>query len=394
MSVLSIKYESFFLNLVYSGKSLQEIVEEGASIIGTPIRFSPENKIEHAICSSGYPKEDIASIRQLLYGEGSKLRVFLSVSKQEEPDRPFFSEPPEPWDAYIFCNVIIGSHYYGNISIPQIDIDLHTVDMDMIHLISRTIALSCAVTGLWGYDISRDGLLQRILSGMVASQEELLAYQGSSMEFDGKCWKLVCVRIPGGKEPVIIRTALQRGFDGNPVVVHGRYAVMLVDVTKEDLKSRQMEGLRSVANTYGCTIGVSTAFDQIMLCREQMLCLSEHPQMIRGEAGVFDYADHKEYMLLFSSRMEKSRVLELIAGKIKAIREYDRKNSTCYFDTICAFLDCSYHVQKTAEAMHTHKNTLLYRITRIQELFGVDLRSNQDIYELNLGLSALEYWRE
>lgn len=393
MSILSIKYESHFMNLVYAGKSLQEIVEEGASLIGTPIRFSPENRIEFAICSSGYPKEDIEYIKDLLENKDGKLKVFLRVSKQEKPDMPFFTNP-YPWKSRIFCNVIIGSRYFGNLSIPEVDVDLHTVDLDMVLLLSRTIALSCAVTGIWGYDITKDSLLQRVLSGVITSQEELLAYMGGSSELEGKRWKLVCARVPEGKESVIVQTSLLRGFPGNPVIVHGNMAVMLVDITKEELKPRQMEELCSVAKTYGCTIGVSTAFENIMLCREQMLCLSEHPQMIRGEAGVFDYADHKEYMLLFSSRMEKNRVIDLIAGKIKAIREYDRKNSTCYFDTICAFLDCSYHVQKTAEAMHTHKNTLLYRITRIQELFGVDLRNNRDIYELNLGLSALEYWRE
>jgi len=393
MSILSIRYESYFMSLVYSGKSLQEIVEEGAKILGTPVRFSPENRIEYAICSTSYPQEDIKYIKDLLGKEGKRLHTFLGVSRRERPDIPFITEH-NPQHIRIFCNVIIGSRYFGNLSIPQVDVDLKTVDMDMVQLIARTIALSCAVTGTWGYDITKDSVIQRILSGMIVSQEELLSYLGSSTELEGKRWKLVCVRIPEGKEPVIIQTALQRGFSGYPVVLHGSMAVMLVDVTQEDLKNRQMEELRRVAQTYGCTIGVSTEFENIMLCREQMLCLSEHPQMVRGDAGVFDYAEHMEYMLLFSSRMEKSRILESIAGKLMTIRQYDRENGTGYYDTIRMYLNCSYHIQKTAEAMHTHKNTLLYRITRIQELFGVDLRSNRDVFELNLGLSALTYWGE
>lgn len=393
MSILSIKYESHFMNLVYEGKSLQEIVEEGAAIIGTPVRFSPENRIEYAICSSGYPKKDIEYITSMMSEEGSTLRTFLYVSKLEKAAEPFFTSPG-PYKNRIFCNVIIGSRYFGNLSIPEVDVDLHTVDLDMVLLLSRTIALSCAVTGIWGFDVKRDSLFQRVLSGVITSREELLAYTGSSIELEGKRWKLVCTCIPEGKEPVIIQTALQRGFSGYPVVLHGNMAVMLVDVTQEDLKLRQMEELRSVAQTYGCMIGVSMAFENIMLCREQMLCLSEHPKMVRGGVGVFDYAEHMEYILLFSSRMEKNRILESVAGKLMAILQYDRENGTGYFDTIRTYLDCSYHIQKTAEAMHTHKNTLLYRITRIQELFGVDLRSNRDIYELNLGLSALEYWRE
>jgi len=394
MSVLSIRYESHFMDMVYSGRSLQDILDEGAKILGTPIRFSPENRIEYAICSSGYPKEDIDYIINLLEGEGRKLHIFLGMSKREKPEKPFLFYSKTSGKPKIYCNILIGSRYFGNLSIPQADVDLKTVDMDMVLLISRTIALSCAVTGTWGYDISRDSLLQRILSGMIGSREEILAYMDRRAELEGKRWKLVCARIAEGKGPVIFRTAPQSGFSGNPGVVHGRMAVMLVDVTREDLKPRQLEELRNVAATYDCALGISTAFDDILECREQMICLSEHPKMIRQEAGVFDYEDNKEYMLLFSSRMEKNRILELIAGKLMQIRQYDRENGTGYYETICTYLNCSYHIQRTADEMHAHKNTLLYRIARIQDLFGVDLRSNRDIYMLNLALSALSYWGE
>jgi len=394
MSVLSIKYESHFMNLVYSGKSLQEIVDEGAAIIGTPIRFSPENRIEYAICSAGYPQEDIEYISKLLMEEGSNLRVFLSLSRREKTDKPFFAEDTSHYKTRIFCHVMIGSRYFGNLSIPQIDVDLHTVDMDCILLLSKTIALSCAVSGTWGYDFSRNSLFQRILSGTITNRNEIMAYLGRYAELEGKRFKLVCARIPEGKEPVVLQTALQRGFPDNPVVIYENMTVMLADVTKTDFKPRQMDELRNVTATYGCTLGVSMAFSDILQCREQMICLSEHPKMIRQEAGVFDYADNKEYMLLFSSRMEKNRILELIAGKLMQIRQYDRENGTGYYETICTYLNCSYHIQRTADEMHAHKNTLLYRIARIQDLFGVDLRSNRDIYMLNLALSVLSYWGE
>ena len=227
---------------------------------------------------------------------------------------------------------------------------------------------------------------------MITSQDELYAYLGNNISFEGKTWKLVCARIPENKEPVIIQTALQRGFDENPVVIHGHYAVMLIDVTYEDIGQRQINELHHIAATYQCTLGISVGFDHILQCREQMLCLAEHPQMIRKQVGVFDYNLCKENLLLFSSRFEKERLLKLIGGKLQEIREYDQKNNTAYFDTIRAYLNCSYHIQRTAESLHTHKNTLLYRLTRIQEVFGIDLRNNQDIYAINLGLSTLHYF--
>ena len=394
MSALSIKYESYFMNLVYSGAGLQQIVEEGALIIGTPIRFSPENKIEYAVCSSGYPQEDIEQIKQLLKGEGSKLRVFLGVSKREKPDEPFLTNDAGIWEAYIFCNVIIGSRYFGNLSIPQVGIDLKTVDLDFVLLLSHAIALSCAVSGIWGYDVTRDSLLQRILSGTVRSHAEMMAHLGSGTAFEGKRWKLVCARVPEGKSPVIFQTALQRAFQDNLVVVHDQRVVMLVDVTGGGLTQSQWNALRDMAQTYQCTVGVSVDFQDILECREQMLCLTEHPDMARGGAGLFDYAEHMEYLLFFKAKIGRENALRLFGGRMMEIRQYDRENDTRYFDTVCAYLSCSMQVQKTAEMLYAHKNTILYRMTRIQEIFGVDLHDNRDIFELNLGLSALRYWSE
>ena len=201
MSVLSIRYESYFMDMVYSGRSLLEIIEEGAKILGTPVRFLPENRIEYAICSSGYPQEDIEYIKNKRNGEEGMLRAFLLWSRQENPSEPVLRISPIPMESRIFCNVIIGNRYFGNLAIPKTDVNFSTVDMDMVKLLARIVALSCAVTGTWGYDITRDSLLQRILSGMIGSHEEILAYLGSSTELEGKRWKLICARIPEGKEP-------------------------------------------------------------------------------------------------------------------------------------------------------------------------------------------------
>ena len=40
------------------------------------------------------------------------------------------------------------------------------------------------------------------------------------------------------------------------------------------------------------------------------------------------------------------------------------------------------NIQKASEAMFMHKNTLIYRMKRIRELFGVDLEVNKDLIKL------------
>jgi len=50
-------------------------------------------------------------------------------------------------------------------------------------------------------------------------------------------------------------------------------------------------------------------------------------------------------------------------------------------------------VKRSAEVLHVHKQTLVYRMHRVEELTGRDLRSTADVVQLWLALRALEFSR-
>lgn len=393
MSVLSIKYESHFLDLVYQNEGLQKIVEEGAAIIGTPVRFSPENRIEYAVFSSGYPKDDLESIKQNISDHG-EMSIFLGVSQSAHPELPFISERGQGLRPRIFCNVIIGDHYYGNLSIPEDKISLRSIDMDLVLMLSRTIAISCAVHGTWGYDINRDNLFQRILNGTVSSQKDLLSLLVNPNEIAGKKWKLICSPFSEGKQSVILQTALQRGFPNSKIVVQDGAVVMLLDVTDYVFTQQERQKLERYAESYGCSVGISMDFTDILQSREQMIGILKHPALSTGKSGVFDMEENLEYYLFHSAKLDNKTALTVFGKKVLEIKQYDRDNNTDYYDTICAYIDSSYNIANTAEAVHAHKNTVLYRITRIQDLFDVDLRSSRDLFRIQLAISALTYWSQ
>ena len=66
------------------------------------------------------------------------------------------------------------------------------------------------------------------------------------------------------------------------------------------------------------------------------------------------------------------------------IHEYDRKNETQYFETLKVYLLNEMSYQKTAEKLFIHKNTVIYRIRRIEELFRLNLKDCRVITALYL----------
>lgn len=69
---------------------------------------------------------------------------------------------------------------------------------------------------------------------------------------------------------------------------------------------------------------------------------------------------------------------------------YDEQHKGSLIETIDAYFVHHGNVSKTAEALYVHRNTLLYRLERIQELTGHDL----DRAEMRLALHlALKFWQ-
>lgn len=58
---------------------------------------------------------------------------------------------------------------------------------------------------------------------------------------------------------------------------------------------------------------------------------------------------------------------------IARIREYDTDNDTDYFKTLRSYSLNMHNKENTARALHIHRNTLLYRLNRIAELFNLDI---------------------
>lgn len=74
---------------------------------------------------------------------------------------------------------------------------------------------------------------------------------------------------------------------------------------------------------------------------------------------------------------------------IKGLVEYDINNENYMIDTVIAYFENSYNISKTADALYIHRNTLMHRLGKIEEITGYDMK---DPYVLtDLAYCALCY---
>ena len=80
---------------------------------------------------------------------------------------------------------------------------------------------------------------------------------------------------------------------------------------------------------------------------------------------------------------------DLIAQEVRTLAAHDREKGTQYCETLYYYLICCRSLQKTCEALFTHRNTVLYRIRRMQEEFGIPLDEPVKHADLLLSVSLL-----
>ena len=78
------------------------------------------------------------------------------------------------------------------------------------------------------------------------------------------------------------------------------------------------------------------------------------------------------YKYMFNSG-NQAEILDYCNEKLRTLEEYDHANGTFLEDTLLAYYMNGFSVGKTAEALFIHRNSVQYRINKIEELLGMEL---------------------
>ena len=80
---------------------------------------------------------------------------------------------------------------------------------------------------------------------------------------------------------------------------------------------------------------------------------------------------------------------DLVSPELRRLAVHDREKGTQYCETLYHYLTCCHSLIKTSNALYTHRNTVLYRIRRLQEDFLIPLEDPSQHADLLLGVSLI-----
>jgi purine catabolism regulator len=82
--------------------------------------------------------------------------------------------------------------------------------------------------------------------------------------------------------------------------------------------------------------------------------------------------------------------LEPFRALVEPLREHDRTRRSDLILTLKTYFAAGGNASEAADRLFLHRNSMLYRLERIQKLIGLDLKDYRVALALQLGLLAME----
>lgn len=93
------------------------------------------------------------------------------------------------------------------------------------------------------------------------------------------------------------------------------------------------------------------------------------------------YLDTKEAYII-SVLAKDSEIQQIVHDTIGSLQEYDAHSEINLMGTLLEFVKCNFNISKTARNLHIHRQSLLYRFEKIEELTETSLDNHQDLFLL------------
>ncbi|MGI5825182.1 MAG: PucR family transcriptional regulator [Bacillota bacterium] len=146
---------------------------------------------------------------------------------------------------------------------------------------------------------------------------------------------------------------------------------------------------RKVSGKYCYAVGISDIFYEIKDIKNAYECakIAANSRTPGSTLQVIYYNQMGVYLLL-------NEIKNLPAAKafkklyLQPLLDYDNKDGEL-IKTLEAYFANNGNLRKTSDALYVHKNSVIYRLNKVQQLTGLDLNNSEDKFNLQLGLYLL-----
>lgn len=247
---------------------------------------------------------------------------------------------------------------------------------------------------------AKDSFFMRLLAGAQVS-EELIAEQTELFGWKHKPYIYVLVICPSitnqwMAEPKEIAAELQEIPDLEALVFNQHVVcVYSVDAAPSHWEESQYP-FTQILRKYNLIVAISQAIEKLTDLSKAYLQAREMAviaDVIKNGPIFYTYDEYAVYAM-FEQADQSGTLRKYCHKKVLLLEEYDFAHNTDLVPTLHAYLENGRSIQRTAELMYIHRNTVSYRINKSFELLGTRVENENELFAFNFSLRILEYYNQ
>ncbi|AWB45218.1 hypothetical protein DCC85_13920 [Paenibacillus sp. CAA11] len=391
------------LKALVAGKGLDYIAREAADVLGNPV-IVIDLSYKVLACSDSAEISDPIWKDNLQKGYCSydfiaAVKKIKSVQSSVNSTEPYEVICSSSAAVKLVSKVKIGDKPVGNVVLLGCRRPIVPRDHELTAFISVMVAAELQKNSFYrnsthaAYEELIYDLLENDLSDKELVQDRL---RSSNIRLSGGLSVLVLdiARYDAsGKYNGYLRDRICSLFKTEHLIFYNKY---IVSVKERDLEAApRMElgpDIYEFLISNQIRLGISSEFADIMNCRKyylQSVKALEIGLIVLPAEPVIQYSDVQLYDML--SSYSESDYQDVCHPALITLREYDEKHHADLYHTLFTYLKNNQQLQKTADELFIHRNTMRYRLQQISEFIHIDLNNIDNVLKLYMSYKMIAY---
>lgn len=392
----TVENQSFnrLLQTALAGKELNEIVDAASDYLNNPlviisagyhiIAYSKKRKAKDftwlEATRRGYITVEFAAT--LNHWEELASHRYLDVDKISRQRRRFYR--------LIYRQKIVGFLNVTEETCKLEDID-ETNYQFVVDLLAKEIAFSQNSLA-YGVHLKEEELLLELVENHFVNRVHFLeriksmpieaveAFQVGLIDFSQQ------ISYNAGKDQ--IQEAFLAYLPNATWIIYKQTLILLL----KDPQSINEEALKKTLIKKHLILGLSDVFEDLYCFQsylEQAQVAVRLQNLLEKKQAIARYNEVRTYHMF--EHFNHDELLRFCHPSVMKLKYYDEKNQTEYLPTLHAYLHHQQSIQKTAQALFVHRNTIHYRVSKICDLTGLDFQDSFENYQLMNSCEILHF---
>lgn len=398
----SLRYSADLLKMLVHNSGFQNIIDIGYKMLGNPLYVMDLSSKVLAVTKDVEITDDMIWSEVTMEGYLSYNTIMLSKEIGRIVDKstsPLILKGSFMKYLRIIGKVELGNTQAGIVCVLEYEKPFDASDIEIVTLLCNAISLEMQKNkySIYNREIMGDAFIEDLLEGKIKDHiniTEKTKILGLSFQ---RYIYVLTIDVndfdSNGSLPYMKDMAMKI-FSNNKCIIHNGNIVVIFSCSNQDyFTETTLNGLQEFLRSNNMFCGVSRSCSNLEDSQEyyfQSLEALKLGKRLNKEQLLFRYDDYVLYHIA-DDCYGSTNLIKYCHPSLLTLIAFDKKNNTDYTHSLHVYLQNMTNLAKSANALHIHRNTMIYRIKKIEKIMHIKLQANNILLHLHLSFIFIKY---